>query len=103
MADEPPTDGAAAVDPMAREDLRGHLEQFAGADRVTESGNGTLAVEFSGSTYFLVDPDGRVEGGMPLHGFDGPADELQFDHEHGEIHVSAGDGAVSYTFRRPSR
>jgi len=96
-------DGGTAVDPADRAALRDHLEQFAGAHRVTESVNGTLAVEFSQSTYFLVDPDGCVQGGMPLHGFDGPADRLQFDHEAGEIHVSADDSAVSYTFRRPSR
>jgi len=97
------TDGGTAVDPADREGLRKHLEQFAGPDRVTEAADGTLAAEFSGSAYFAVDPDGRVEGGMPLHGFDGPADELRFDHEAGEIHVSADEGAISYTFRRPSR
>jgi len=103
MDSERATDGGTAVDPADREALRDHLEQFAGADRVRETEDGTLAAEFGGSTQFSVDPDGRVEGGMPLHGFDGPADRLQFDHDAGEIHVSAGDGAVSYTFRRPSR
>jgi hypothetical protein len=96
-------DGGTAVDPSDHDALREHLEQFAGEDRVTESVNGTLAVEFSESTFFLVDPDGRVQGGMALHGFDGPADEIRFDHEAGEIHVSADKGAVDYTFRRPSR
>jgi len=103
MEDEPSTEDDETVDPTERERLRDHLEEFAGEDRVTESVNGTLTVEFNQSTYFLVDPDGRVQGGMPLHGFDGPVDELRFDHQSGEIHVSADDGAVSYTFRRPSR
>jgi len=97
------TDGGTTVSPTDRDALRTHLEQFAGEDRVTESPDGTLAAEFSGSTYFRVDPDGRISGGMPLHGFDGPVEELRFDHESGEIHVSADGGAVSYTFRRPSR
>ena len=101
MDSERAADGGTTVNPSDRGALRDYLKQFAGADRVTERGDGTLVAEFSGSTYFSVDPDGRVEGGMPLHGFDGPADELRFDHERGEIHVSAG--GVSYTFRRPSR
>jgi hypothetical protein len=97
------TDRATTVDPADRETLRDHLERFAGADRVTEAADGTLVAEFSGSTQFSVGPDGRVEGGMPLHGFEGAADRLQFDHDADEIHVSADDGAVSYTYRRPSR
>jgi len=96
-------DGGTTVDPTDRETLRAHLEQFAGEDRVTESADGTLTADFSASTYVAVGPEGRVEGGMPLHGFDGPADRLRFDHESGEIHVSAEEGAVCYTFRRPSR
>ncbi|WP_324662574.1 hypothetical protein [Haloarcula sediminis] len=97
------TPGNVAIEPSDRGTLRRHLERFAGENRVTEASDGTLTAEFSGSTYFSVDPDGRVQGGMPLHGFDGPADQLQFDDESGEIHVSSGDGRVSYTFRRPSR
>ena len=92
-----------AVDPTDRETLQRHLEQFAGEDRVTEAADGTLTAEFSGSTYFSVDSDSRVSGGMPLHGFEGVTDRLRFDHEQGEIHVSADNGAVRYTFRRPSR
>jgi hypothetical protein len=103
MADEPATDTDPTVDPDDREALRDHLERFAGTDRVNEASDGTLAAEFSASTYFAVDPEGRVEGEMALHGFDGPADELRFDHERGEIRVSAADSAVDYTFRRPSR
>jgi len=96
-------DGGTAVEPTDRNALRTHLEQFAGEGRVTERSDGTLVAQFSQSTRFAVDTDGRVESGMPLHGFDGPADRLRFDHERGEIHVSADDGAVGYTFRRPSR
>ncbi|WP_058997048.1 hypothetical protein [Haloarcula sp. CBA1127] len=97
------TDGGTTVGPTDRQALREHLEQFAGEDRVTEAQDGTLTAEFSGSTYFSVDPEGRVEGEMPLHAFDGPVDSLRFDHKRGEIRASADDNAVSYTFRRPSR
>ncbi|MDS0259033.1 hypothetical protein NDI56_06470 [Haloarcula sp. S1CR25-12] len=97
------TDGGTTVDPTDREALRRHLEQFAGEDRVTESPDGTLVTEFSQSTYVSVDPEGHVEGGMPLHLFEGPAETIEFDHDSGEIYVSTDDEAASYTFRRPSR
>jgi len=89
------------VDPTDREALRQHLERFAGAESVVEATDGTLTAEFSRSTTFAVAPDGRVESEMPLHGFGGPADEVRFDHDAGEIHVTAENEAVSYTFRRP--
>jgi hypothetical protein len=40
---------------------------------------------------------------MPLHGFEGPADRLLFDHERGEVTVELDDDdrTLSYTFRRP--
>ncbi|MFC6757764.1 MULTISPECIES: hypothetical protein [Haloarcula] len=101
MSDEPTADGGETVDPTDREPLRKHLEQFAGTDRVTETRDGTLFVEFSRSAFFSVDAEGCVDSGMPLHGFDGPADELRFDHDAGEIHVRADDATVTYTFRRP--
>jgi len=92
-------DGGTAVDPTDRDTLRSHLERFAGTDRVSETGEGTLTAEFSAATYVSVDTDGRVSTGMPLHSFDAPADRLRFDHDAGECHVTAG--GVSYTFRRP--
>ena len=95
------TDAGTAVDPTDRETLREHLERFAGEDRVTEATDGTLVAEFERSATFSIDPAGRVAGGMPLHGFEGAAAALRFDHDDGEIHVT-GD-AVSYTFRRPLR
>ena len=103
MDSERATDGGTGVDPTDRETLRDHLERFAGEDRVTESADGTLTADFSASTYFTVGADGHVESGMPLHGFDGPADRLRFDYDGGEIRVSADDGAVNYAFRRPSQ
>ena len=93
------SDGGTTVDPADRESLRRNLEQFAGAERVHEDADGTLVAEFSGSTCFSVSPAGRVSSGMPLHGFEGPADTLRFDHDSGRIRVTVD--AASYTFRRP--
>lgn len=52
-----------------------------------------------GDATFEVYSNGRVEGGMPLHGFDGEAETLTFDHREGTI-TAEGEG-MSYTFRRP--
>ena len=94
-------DGGTVVDPTDRAALREHLEQFAGTGNVTESDDGTLKAAFSSSTIVIVDTEGRVSTGMPLHGFEGPAEELVFDHEDGELHVSASEAEIAYTFRRP--
>jgi hypothetical protein len=94
-------DGGTAVDPTDKAALREHLEQFAGTGTVTESDDGTLKAAFSRSTFVTVGPEGRISTGMPLHGFEGPADQLVFDHEDGELHVSAGGDEIAYTFRRP--
>jgi len=98
-------DGPAAVDPTDAEEVRTHLERFAGADAVSERDDGTLVAEFRGVTHVTVRPDGRVETGMALHEFAGPADRLVFDHDAGELHVERADGSgesgISYTFRRP--
>lgn len=96
-----PTDESTVVEPSDRSRLREHLEQFAGSENVTEQSDGTLKAVFSRSTSVAVDPEGHVTTGMPLHAFDAPADRLRFDHDAGELHVSADDGAISYTFRRP--
>jgi len=101
MAPTPRADGGTVVDPTDRETLRRHLELFAGRERVSEAPDGTLTAEFGRATFFAVGAEGRVDSGMPLHGFDGPAGELRFDHDADEIHVTAENEAVSYTFRRP--
>ena len=94
-------DDSATVDPTDRERLRRHLERFATPDNVTEDSEGTLTARFSSSTYVSITPDGHVRTGMPLHAFDGPAEELEFDHGDGELRVVTGEETVSYTFRRP--
>jgi len=94
-------DSGTAVDPTDRAALREHLERFAGAATVSEVDDGTLTAEFSHSTFIAVDTDGHVSTGMPLHGFDGPADRLVFDHADGEVHVSASGEEIAYVFRRP--
>lgn len=97
-----------AVDPTDADAVREHLERFAGADAVTERADGAVVAQFRGVTHVTVHPGGRVETGMPLHEFSGPADRLVFDHAEGELRVErdAGDGdgardGVAYTFRRP--
>lgn len=52
-----------------------------------------------GSATIEVHADGRLEGSMPLHGFDGRVDVLEFDHAEGTI--TAESEELSYTFRRP--
>jgi hypothetical protein len=99
----PTTDGGRVVVPLSdRRSLRAELERFAG-EALREGSDGALACEFAGVTNFTVLPDGRVDAGMPLHGFEGPADRLLFDHERGEVTVELDDNdqTLSYTFRRP--
>ncbi|WP_324757529.1 hypothetical protein [Haloarcula montana] len=91
-------DGGTAVDPTDSATVRDHLSRFAGVD-VERDDDGTLRATFGRSTFVAVAPDGTVTTGMPLHGFDGPAERLIFDHEAGALRIEA-DG-VSYTFRRP--
>lgn len=43
--------------------------------------------------------NGRIEGSMPLHAFDGRVEPLEFDHVKGTI--TAESEELSYTFRRP--
>jgi hypothetical protein len=97
------TDGGRVVVPLSdRTSVRGQLERFAGS-AFQESSDGSLACAFPGVTHFTVLPDGRVDTGMPLHSFKGPADRLVFDHERGEITVELDteEETLSYTFRRP--
>lgn len=84
------------------ERLRQELQRFAG-EALTERPDGSLVCDFAGVTHFTVLPDGRVDSGMPLHSFDGPADRFVFDHERGEVTVErdADETTLSYTFRRP--
>ncbi|WP_254271500.1 hypothetical protein [Haloarcula marina] len=100
MDEHAPDEDTTTVDPADRQALREHLGRFAGSTAVSEADDGTLTVEFSRSTFVAVGPNGAVSTGMPLHGFDGTAQRLVFDHRAGELHVEA-DGGVSYTFRRP--
>jgi hypothetical protein len=103
MSDTPATDGDRVVVPVSDSaSLRSELDRFAGSAVRTHS-DGTLACDFAGVTHFTVLPDGRVDAGMPLHSFQGPADRLVFDHERGEVTVErdAGDETLTYTFRRP--
>ncbi|PSQ16316.1 hypothetical protein BRD00_11555 [Halobacteriales archaeon QS_8_69_26] len=53
--------------------------------------------DFGGSTRFTVTREGRVEGGMPLHEFEGCAEALAFDDD--AVRVRTGDG--EYVYRRP--
>jgi hypothetical protein len=92
-------DGGTAVDPTDRPAVRDHLRRFAGDSAVETGDDGTLRVTFGRSTFVAVAPDGTVTTGMPLHGFDGRADQLRFDHDAGELHVRADE--MTYTFRRP--
>jgi hypothetical protein len=61
-------------------------------DRVTVSVGGASAT---------VTRDGRVETGMPLHGFRlEETDVVEFDHDAGHLRVRGPDG-LAYEFRRP--
>lgn len=76
-----------------------HLREFAEDGEITESDDG-IAVTV-GNARFSVTRDGRVEAGMPLHGFeDGGVDALYFDRAHDRIRIEGGD--LSYEFRKPS-
>ena len=102
MADRVYPDGGRVVVPVSdRERVREQLQRFCGD--AFEADDGSLTCDFDGVTRFTVLPDGRVDSGMPLHSFEGPADRLTFDHERGEVTVERdwGDGTTSYTFRRP--
>jgi ribosomal protein L21E len=67
--------------------------------------DGTLHVESdmasctAGDATIEIYANGRVQGGMPLHEFDGRVDTLEFDHSAGTITVESEE--VRYTFRRP--
>jgi hypothetical protein len=88
-----------SVDPADSVAVRRALEHFAGAELVSERDDGSLVVDFRGTTHVTVYPSGRIETGMPLHEFAGVPERLVFDHDAGELRVER-DG-VAYTFRRP--
>jgi len=103
MRDTPATDSDRVVVPVSdHASLRSELDRFAGG-AFREREDGSLTCDFAGVTHFTVLPDGRVDSGMPLHSFQGPADRLVFDHERGEVTVErdTGDETLAYTFRRP--
>lgn len=59
-----------------------------------------VAVSVGGASV-TVTRDGRVETGMPLHGFRLEETEtVEFDHDAGQLRVRGSDGLV-YEFRRP--
>ncbi len=103
MTSSPATDGGRVVVPVSDSaSVRRELDRFAG-NAFQEREDGSLSCDFAGVTHFTVLPDGRVDTGMPLHSFQGPADRLVFDHERGEVTVEldADDRTLAYTFRRP--
>ena len=103
MSETPATDGDRVVVPLSdRASVRSELDRFAGT-ALLEREDGTLSCDFAGVTHFTVLPDGRVDTGMPLHSFEGPADRLVLDHERGEVTVEldTADRMLAYTFRRP--
>ncbi|MFB6219150.1 MAG: hypothetical protein ABEH77_08270 [Halobacteriaceae archaeon] len=76
-----------------------HLRRFGAPGEVTVE-DGRVAVSV-GSSRVAVTRDGRVETGMPLHGFEKAGVEtLGFDHDAGRLRVQGADGLV-YEFRRP--
>lgn len=96
------TDGGMTVDPRDTEAVRRHLGRFAGEQAVSVREDGAIVADFRGVTHVTVEPDGRVETGMPLHAFAGAVDRLVFDHDAGELQfIRDGPDGVSYTFRRP--
>lgn len=46
-----------------------------------------------------IHSNGRIEGSMPLHAFDGRVETLEFDHAEGTITTESEE--LRYTFRRP--
>jgi len=72
----------------------GDRGEFREAER---GGVDAATCDFGGSTQFTVTREGRVEGGMPLHEFEGRADRLAFTDD--AVRVLTGDG--EYVYRRP--
>jgi len=76
------------------------LRRFAG-DREVVVEDGRARLDF-GSAHVELARDGRVDAGMPRHGFESTgAVELRFEHDAGKLHVRSRDGETAYTFRRP--
>lgn len=52
-----------------------------------------------GNATIEIHSNGRLQGSMPLHTFDGRVETLAFDHLEGTITAESEESA--YTFRRP--
>lgn len=91
-------------DPVPIDDwttLCGELEAWCG-DRgefreTDRDGVATAVCDFGGSTRFVLTREGRVEGGMPLHEFEGTAESLVV----GDDAVRVIAGQTEYVYRRP--
>ncbi|MFC4989516.1 MULTISPECIES: hypothetical protein [Saliphagus] len=79
-------------------ELTAQLRRFAdGAETTVDDDR--IRIEF-GSAHVEIGREGRVETGMPLHGFEREGDaEFVVDHEAGTLTVEGE--TTSYTFRRP--
>ncbi len=105
MTDEhTPAEGHAVAE---FDTLRGHLaawcETGGGEFRVETVDGVERAVCDFGRATFAVTEDGRVDAGMPLHGFDGRVDRLAFEGTEpasaDAVRVVGPD--VEYVYRRP--
>lgn len=95
----PEADGGVAVDRFETvcDRLAAWCADGDGQFRVeTVDGTERAVCEF-GTASLVVGADGRVEGGMPLHGFEGRATELVF--EGTAVRVRGED--LNYVYRRP--
>jgi hypothetical protein len=94
------TDGGYTAVPVADwPTVVEHLRRF-GEPGTVDVDTDRVAVSV-GRSSVTVTREGRVETGMPLHGFRREdVDTLEFDHEAGTLRIRDGDGLV-YEFRRP--
>ena len=108
MTDQQTPGDAGPTVPVTEFDaVREHLAAWceAGGGEVYEEtvdGVERVVCDFGRAT-FAVTTDGRVDAGMPLHGFDGGADRLVFEGETparaDAVRVVGPD--LSYVYRRP--
>lgn len=80
----------------ARAALRDWCGEAGSVERRRRDGVAWVVCEF-GRARFAVGADGRVEGGMPLHGFEGRAERLVVADD--AVRVLGPD--LEYVFRRP--
>ncbi len=94
---------AVAAFDAVREHLRAWCEAGGGECRVESVDGVERAVCDFGRATFAVTAEGRVEAGMPLHGFEGHADRLVFeaDEPAGADAVRVVGPDLEYVYRRP--